>query len=96
MYLFCRNKFEQVRGRRVTSSTQGAGEQEGGPHKIIPMAGRGFEYYQLCQHFHIGLFVLLNNNKTQIPVLHRLESFVFYSLTTHVLAQQWGCGGSFL
>ena len=54
----------------MTSSTRGAGKQEGGPHKSIPMMGRGFEYYQLCQHFHIELFVLLNNNKTQIPVLH--------------------------
>ena len=77
----------------MTSSTRGAREQEGGPHKIIPMVGRGFEY---CQHFYIGLFVLLDNNKTQIPVLHRLESFIPYSLTTHVLAQQWGCVGSFL
>ena len=83
----------------MTSSTRGAREEGGGPHKIIPMVGGALNtinFVNIVQAFSYWSFVLLNNNKTQIPVLHRLDAFVFFSSSNHLLAQPWGRVESFL
>ena len=51
-------------------------------------------FVNLVQAFSYWFFVLLNNNKTSIPVLHRLESFVFSRSRNYLLAQPWGHVGS--